>query len=856
MRLSHSAFSVASFITFYFSLILPVDIYAQVVSPAQLLKGSDAFNSSKNVDQAKPLDVLTFVHQGRAEVQVTDGEGEIYYKQPHQSVTSFTVGGALGKHTISCRDKKGNEISKIYFIVQAITSIDDNNGRYKKMFDLFYNSMQTDTGHVVWNKKRYRYFVPWGLDHCHTMKGLKYFYGFGEEFVDLMREAQREDGMIWSFVEHMSNMDYFRTRDSVMGYTRKVGDKYFVRQPTENHPEYIFVKTIYQCWKASDNVGWMKNNLNAAAKALDYCKNDPARWSNRFQLLKRVYTIDSWDFQVDDEYTPDLGLTNTMIIDPVKSKFGVFFGDNTAYAMACNQLAEMYEEVGMMRESEKFKKRSVEIINRLNALSWNGKFYTHFIDEDSTVKRKLGVDEKSQLAQSNAYSLNRGIGHEKSKAIIESYINLKNNLPIGSPGEWYAIYPPFEKGFGPHGEKWQYMNGGVGGHVAGELARGAFENGYEKYGADILERMYELGKRHNNKIYFSYTGSILPAPPAPVFQPIDLAAYANMDTWDKGGKNVLPWMNSHRKGDDIRKLPVGNVLLSKIQFKVADPEKNNRKVAIAVCKRKGYPAQVEIVVNKKVGAIYMLHTSSKPSSEEVSGAVSLVYDDGSKVTRYMMMGKQLTYWWFSELKTDYSGIAWYGSNEVSKGVGISWCAIDNPQPEKVISKIILHAAEDETIYAVLAISLSNREHYVPVNPVSYGGPDNWAAATNMAAMIEGLAGVKDSPDSEGYSVPILSPRWIETKADTIHAIIRYAASNGYVAYDYIHQPKEKKIKVTVTASGKKINAHILVPEKAKPILVIADGTSVPFTVNQIENSFYADFVMEDGVVKQIEVSYR
>ena len=57
-------------------------------------------------------------------------------------------------------------------------------------------------------------------------------------------------------------------------------------------------------------------NLSSAAKALDYCMKDPARWSERFKLLKRVYTIDSWDFQVDDKYTPDIGMTKTMIIDP------------------------------------------------------------------------------------------------------------------------------------------------------------------------------------------------------------------------------------------------------------------------------------------------------------------------------------------------------------------------------------------------------------------------------------------------------------------------------------------------------------------------------------------------------------
>jgi hypothetical protein len=828
-------------------------LHAQNKEPL-LLRTSDQENHS-SLRTVKPLQIIYLADAVGKTVTVTDGEGKEYAKLPVRPIVQCIVSGALGRHTILMKDKKGVVIKTMYFTVDATTSIDDG-GRYKEMFDLFYSSMQTDTGSVNWNGSRYRYFVPWGLDHCHTMKGLKYFYGFGNEFVDLMQDVQREDGMIWSFVEYSSNMDYFKTRDSVMGYTRKIGNKYFVRQPTENHPEYIYVKTIYQVWKAAGNDAWMKAKLTSASRALDYCMNDPARWSKRFGLLKRVYTIDSWDFQVDDEYTPDIGLTNTMIIDPVKSKFGVFFGDNTAYVMACNQLAEMYEHAGLKEDAKKFNARAVEINDRLNSLSWNGKFYTHFIDEDPTVKRNLGVDEKSQFAQSNAYSLNRGIGHEKSKAIIESYINLKNNLPIGSPGEWYAIYPPFEKGFGGHGDKWQYMNGGVGGHVAGELARGAFENGYEAYGIDILERMFELGKKHNNKIYFSYTGALFPPPPAPAFTPIDLSAYANMDTWNKGGKNAIPWMNSSRPGDDLRKMPTGKQIFADVPFTVIDPEKNNRKAVVAVSKRKGYPVEVEIPINQTAASIYMLHTSSKPTSENVSGAVSLVYADGTKTTRYMLMDKQLTYWWFSELKTEYSGIAWYGSNEASKGIGMSWCAVDNPTPEKVISKIILHSAQDETIYTVLGITLADRPHYVPVNPVSYGGPDNWAAATNMAAFIEGLVGVKDSPGTEKFSNPTLSPRWIETKSDTVHATIRYAASNGYLAYTYTYLPDQKQIQLTITGSGEKINCHILLPEGTKAGTVTADDKVIPFTFNREEKSTYADFVIASGTVKKLVVKVQ
>ena len=68
-----------------------------------------------------------------------------------------------------------------------------------------------------------------------------------------------------------------------------------------------------------------------------------------------MYTIDCWDFAVEDEYMPDIGITNTMIIDPVKSKFGVFFGDNTGYISACNQLAEMLEKTGDTADAKKYR---------------------------------------------------------------------------------------------------------------------------------------------------------------------------------------------------------------------------------------------------------------------------------------------------------------------------------------------------------------------------------------------------------------------------------------------------------------------------------------------------------------------
>ena len=811
------------------------------------------------ISSAQPLEVVALTNAKGNTIRVFDGKGKEYVDTPVKQITTFTVGGALGKQFIRIYNNHKVTVDSISFNVDAQTDINDG-GYYKNMFDLFYKGMFSDekegTYPITWNGNTYHVFVPWVLDNFHTMKGMKYFMPNGKELIDIMRQAQREDGMIYSFVQYMPNADYFLTRDKFSGYSKKIGDKVFVRQPTENHPEYIYVNTIYACWKSDGDNEWMKKNLRSAGKALDYTINDSARWSKRFSLLKRVYTIDSWDFAVEDEYTPDIGITNTMIIDPVKSKFGVFFGDNTGYITACYQLAEMLEKTGDTTGAEKYRRRGNKISERLNKLSWNGKFFTHFIDEDSTVHRNLGVNEKSQVAQSNAYSINRDITHEQSKAIIETYLTLEKNLPVGSPGEWYAIYPPFQKGFEKHNEIWQYMNAGVGGHVAGELARGAYENGYENYATDILDRLFELGKKYDNKIWFAYTGSIPPPPSSPVYRPLDISAYANMDNWSKGSDKVFSWMNSKREGDDLRNLPTGHQTFAGIPFNVIDAEKNNRKSVIAVSKQKGFPPSVEINVNDTAGCIYLLHTSGKPASENVVGAVKILYADGSSRLQYILMDKQLTYWWFSELKTDYSGIAWHGKNAVSEGVGLSWCAINNPEPQKKISKLVLQSPEGDGIYTVFAVTLSDKEHYVPVKPTSFGGPDDWAAATAMAAMVEGLAGVKDAAKTEGYSHAVIAPGWITTASDTVRATIRYAASRGYVSYQYAHNKQQHTITITATTGGEKIFFRILLPANTKVQTVRSHNKNIVFKQSTIEQSNYVNFDTDVQGAKTFEIKYE
>jgi len=832
-----------------FVLIMPFICSAGIVPKVAVVS---------NLKVVHPLEQLTVVCNTDGILSVTDGIGRVYMTCKAAPEITFSVGGSLGKQTIELKDTKGKLLATCSFIVDAETKIDDG-GKIADLFKLLYKGMlvYSPMGYeeVVWEGKTYRYFVNWVLDNNNTMKGMKYFSPYSRDLVDLFRETQQPDGRIWSFVNKGTESDYFETAYSPINCFRKDKDAFFVRQPNENHVEYNYVNMMYQHWKASGDNEWMKKNLDCAALALDYCLKDSVRWSKRFQLLKRPYCIDSWDFQVDDEYTPFSYLSPTMVLVPGKTKYGVFFGDNTGYYEACNQLAEMFDNAGNAAKSALYRQRGKDILDRLIKLSWNGKFFTHFIDEDPSVIRHLGVDEKSQIAQGNMYSINRGIPHQMDVAIIKTYLNLKANLPVGSPGEWYSIIPPFEKGFGLHNSKWQYMNGGVAGHGAGELARGAYENGYEDYASDILYRLLDLGQKHGNKIWFSYTGSI-PAPPAkPNYKTIDLTSLANMDLWDKGGKDAFPWMNANRTGNDMRGLPTGDQTFNDIRFKVINPDFNQHKSAVAVSILPGFQRQTEVAINDSAKTVYLLHSSSDNVPSNVAGAISFIYTDGTEASQYLMKGKEVTNWWFSSLNTDRSGVAWSGPNPVSTKVGVCWAAIDNPKPDKKIAKLIFHAPLEGGIYVVLGITLADQTHYIKPKAESFGGPDNWAAALGMAALIEGLAGVQNS--GLAYSEVRLAPRWNSASVDSVSVISRFAASEGYLAYRYRNFADKKHMQLQFTGSGKDISVHLLLPKGVSSASsVMSGGQNVQFNISKTENSCYVDFKLKMTEVQNVTVKYN
>ncbi len=752
----------------------------------------------------------------------------------------FRISGAVGTHVLVLEDKDGGVRDRVAFRVTCRTVIDDEGGEFRELLNMLYWTMRGwgEGAHSARiDGKFYRYYVCWLRDHVHVLKGMRYFDHDLKTAIELYADFQREDGMIWDRLqqgtdEHMTWRDHEFARG---GFIMPVDNHNyrFERIPVENDVEYLFVEGLYHTWQATGDTSWMKGLLEKAIKALRYSTTDPCRWSEKHQLLKRGYTIDTWDFQTAEDAAISGG---PMLINPEQTRFGIMHGDNTGFAAACSYLAHMLDAVGRRAEAEDFTRLGEEILGRLTEVSWNGEFFTHHVPEDPAVRRELGVDEKSQVSLSNAYNLNRGVGHEKCAAIIRTYQNIRGQMPKSSPGEFYQIYPPFERGFGTHNDKWEYMNGGVTTIVAGELARGAFEQGFEAYAADILRRVRQWGLKHDGYLHCCLRGA-MPDEPKREFTCLDLACAANVDYYGAGADSVVGWTNEGE--NDLAAMPVGEQVFEGIPFRVIDPAQNRRRACIGLSTAEGYTAECSIEVGCRAASLYLLHTMA---GRGLAGWLQWHYADGTHKTEYIQQGEHLNGWYLPtapavdrHARTKGCRVAWRGANACFGNVGVYVCGLDNPEPDKEITRIELHAAENNVKWMVQAITLSDHEVLFMPGDVSYGIPDNWGAAAVVCALVEGLAGVKGQ--GPGFAGAQINPRWAAAGVNRADVSVCLPASGGYRSYEYRKTPGA--IELTIAASSPDTSVCVLLPENSSVSRVTCDGQDYDYEVKRVEGSSYA-----------------
>lgn len=787
-----------------------------------------------------PLEKITVHTQLKGLIKVLDGKGDEYFSAACEDSVSFSVGGCLGTQIILFVDKKNRLLEQISFHVDCETGIYDRKGTYTELLDILYHSMtggqKRESDIRKFNGNYYHTFVGWLRDHVHTLKGMKYFYPELKSGIDLYGDSQREDGMIWDNYTHKPGT-YWEQRFAYGNFVKHFegNDMIFTRIPVENDVEYLFIEGIYYTWKACGDDKWMRGMLDKALLAVDYARTNPFRWSEKYQLLKRGYTIDTWDFQNDEDAAISAGegnLPDPMIIKPGLTRFGIMYGDNTGMMASARYLAEMLRYAERYEEAKEMEIFADGLEERVNKISWNGSFYTHHVPEQEGLVRDLGVDEKTQVSLSNAYSLNRGISHDKAAEIIKTYQHIKASMPESSPGEFYTIYPPFEKGYGTHNSKWNYMNGGVISIVAGELAHGAFEHGFEEYGVDILNRSLELARSTNNYLHSTYRGK-MPEEPLRTFYPVSLKDVANIDIKGNTVEGVKGWTGEGE--NDLHEFPVEQSHFNGIQFAVVDPKLNNRKVCLGLSNEEGYKTTASLKINQKAKSLYLLHTTNNAA---YCGSLTLRYKDGSSFTEYITNGK-ITHWWYPHApayrkQMPRLQLAWIGKNKMSDKVGVGNYGINNPYPDKIIEEILFKGAENGAKWMVLGLSLSDYEVFFTPGMISGGIPDNWGAAAVVYALVEGLAGVVDQ--GVKYDQTLIAPRWEAAEENMARLNITYEASGGYVSY--IYEKTEDCLKLDFTGTATNTRLHILLPENLKVTSVTLNDKNANYEIITIEDSHY------------------
>lgn len=355
-------------------------------------------------------------------------------------------------------------------------------------------------------------FVPWIRDHVHVMKAMKYLHPDMTSFIEFYLENQTPEGIYFDYYYPLSNKG--------IGQRMQLFDKKYWkafpedsiqmhRLPVEADLEYLLVEGVYAVWQSTGDTAFVKKWLPALIKGINYSMTDPLRWSKKHQLVKRGYTLDTWDFMQlpvsRTEYTRQGGNIQKGIFNiDEKTPMGIMHGDNSGMYAACNQLSKMFAITGNKKKSLSWKLKANDFRSRTNKLCWNGKYYAHFVEDDPQPSY-LKMDQKNTLSLSNPYDINRGLPTEEmAMSIINTYKNLKEANKANSFAEWYGVYPAVEPHFADY-KPGSYMNGGVNTIVAGELAKAAFQHGYENYGIDILQRIMELIKKHNGDLPVAYT---------------------------------------------------------------------------------------------------------------------------------------------------------------------------------------------------------------------------------------------------------------------------------------------------------------------------------------------------------------
>ncbi|MBP5218159.1 MAG: hypothetical protein J6Z47_04340 [Bacteroidales bacterium] len=337
-------------------------------------------------------------------------------------------------------------------------------------------------------------YKNWIRDHVHTMKAFRHWEHNLRSYLDFTLAHQRPDGSFYELIKQMDDMHWaYVAEDDIIFFPED--NLYLARLDIESDIEYLVVEGAAEYYKATADRKWLRHNLPKLEKGIEYSTSHPKRWDPELGLVKRAYTIDTWDFTYEKTGIIDRRITP-------ETPMAVMHGDNSGVFQAMNLLAWMNEELGHGAKARQWSRKALELQKNAFRHLWNGKYFTHQLPLGCPpIDDKEGV----RLTLSNTYDINRGFTTlGQSRSIVEEYMHRRDTTTAFA--EWFTIDPPYEPCFGEvtvHPAN-TYINGCITSFTAGELAKAAFSCGYEAYGWDILHRLYEQMVEDGGNIYFLY----------------------------------------------------------------------------------------------------------------------------------------------------------------------------------------------------------------------------------------------------------------------------------------------------------------------------------------------------------------
>ena len=330
----------------------------------------------------------------------------------------------------------------------------------------------------------------WIRDHVHVLKAMRHWEYDYAGYVDFTLAHQRADGCILELVKQAD--------DSHWRYAAPESRKFFpddnlamCRLDIEADVEYLLVEGATYCYRISGDDAWLARALPRLEKAIDYMTSDPKRWDTAHGLVKRGYTIDTWDFT----YEP-ASVTNRTLTPATPQ--AIMHGDNSGVYQAMTQLAWLNDRLGRAAKAAAWRARADALKAAMYKHLWNGRFFFHQLPLNVPP---VDAHERERLSLSAAYDMNRGLMPVADcRRTIEEFRRRRQTTDCFA--EWFTVDPPYDFTFARH-PRGDYVNGGVCLFTAGELAKAALENGYEAYGWDILVRVKEMAAR-DGTLYFLY----------------------------------------------------------------------------------------------------------------------------------------------------------------------------------------------------------------------------------------------------------------------------------------------------------------------------------------------------------------